>query len=183
MTNYKLSILGSTLVQHFESIHDGDLSQIGLQPKMDCSSFWTEGWGHLMLINGKPIKGIANKELAYDNITIRDMEEADRHFLVDIAPIENNINALGLSATQGQFDAQVSFVYNCGYKAFLGSTLCARIKAKAQPKSIELAFLMWNKSGGVVLDGLIARRMTESVLFNTGELLFYSCHNGILATV
>ena len=183
MTNYKLDILGSQLIHYFEGIHDGDLSQIGLQPKQDCSGWWTEGWGHLMLINGKPIKGIANKQLAYDNITIHTIEEADKHFLIDITPFENNINALGLSANQGQFNSQISFIYNCGYKAFLGSTLCARIKAKAQPKSIELAFLMWNKSSGVVYDGLIARRMTESVMFNTGELLFYSCHNGILATV
>ena len=183
MTNYKLDEKGSSLIQRFESIHDGDLSQIGLQPKQDCSGWWTEGWGRLMFINGKPIKGIENKQLAYDNITIHTIEEANAAFLVDITPFENNINALGLSANQGQFNGQVSFTYNCGYKAFLGSTLCARIKAKAQPKSIELAFLMWNKSSGVVYDGLIARRMTESVMFNTGELLFYSCHNGILATV
>lgn len=181
--SYKLGIFGSQLIHHFEGIHDGDLTQIGLQPKMDCSGYWTEGWGHLMLINGKPIKGEENKELAYNNISIHNLDEAEKIFLVDITSFENNINALGYSQNQGQFDAQVAFIYNCGYKAFLGSTLCAKIKAKAQSKAIELSFLMWNKSCGEVLDGLIARRMTESVLFNTGNLLFYKCKDGILSTV
>jgi len=31
------------LIVRYESLHDGDLKQIGLQPKMDPIGIWTEG--------------------------------------------------------------------------------------------------------------------------------------------
>ena len=31
------------LVSHYEGLHDGDLSKVGLQPKMDPIGIWTEG--------------------------------------------------------------------------------------------------------------------------------------------
>jgi lysozyme len=186
-TNFKLSDLGRTLITHYEGLHDGDLSEIGLQPKMDCSGYWTEGWGRLMIIDGHKIQGEENRNLAYDNITIHTEEEADAAFIVDIAPVENRINALNLNIIQCQFDSIVSFVYNVGFGrndqpgGFVNSTLLARIKAQAPPKSIELAFAMWNKSGGIIRDGLIARRQSEATLFNTAELVFHIVRNGKFA--
>jgi len=69
--------------------------------------------------------------------------------------------------TQGQFDALVSFIYNCGAGAFEGSTLLQLLNLK---KYVEAAdqFSRWNKGGGVVLPGLITRRKEESDLFLTG---------------
>jgi GH24 family phage-related lysozyme (muramidase) len=40
---------GLQLEEHYESLNDGDLTLIGLQPKMDCCGIWTEGWGHAMV--------------------------------------------------------------------------------------------------------------------------------------
>ena len=37
------------LIKHFESLHDGDLHKIGLQPKMDSVGIWTCGYGRAMI--------------------------------------------------------------------------------------------------------------------------------------
>jgi lysozyme len=37
----KTSNVGIQLIQEFESLHDGDLTMIGLQPKMDPVGIWT----------------------------------------------------------------------------------------------------------------------------------------------
>ena len=39
---------GIKLIKDFESLHDGDLTLIGLQPKMDPIGIWTEGYGRAM---------------------------------------------------------------------------------------------------------------------------------------
>lgn len=53
-----------TLVtKHFESLHDGDLTIIGLQPKMCPAGIWTEGYGNAIVdpLTGKFLKGSENK--------------------------------------------------------------------------------------------------------------------------
>jgi lysozyme len=50
------------LIKHFESLHDGDLSKIGLQPKQDCAGIWTVGYGHaLRNNNGAYLRGAKDK--------------------------------------------------------------------------------------------------------------------------
>ena len=39
----KTGIKGIDLIKEFESLHDGDLKQVGLQPKMCPAGIWTEG--------------------------------------------------------------------------------------------------------------------------------------------
>ena len=54
----KTSKLGRDLIIHYEQLHDGDLTKIGLQPKMECSSIWTIGYGHALKdVNGKWLTG------------------------------------------------------------------------------------------------------------------------------
>lgn len=174
----KIGEKGSQLIKHYEGLHDGDLSKIGLQPKLCPAGVWTVGWGHAIVYQGKFLKGVANKKLAnelYKDLTI---EQADQLFLVDIQVYENQITSLKLNLNQDQFDALVSFAYNCGFKNLLSSTLLKRIRSKVG--DVSDAFLMWNKADTdadgklEVLDGLTFRRMTEGNLFETGELKFYN---------
>ena len=44
----KTGTKGIELIKSFESLHDGDLSKIGLQPKMCPAQIWTEGYGRAM---------------------------------------------------------------------------------------------------------------------------------------
>jgi len=159
----KTSKIGIDLIKFFESLHDGDLTQIGLQPKMCPSGIWTEGWGRAMRDdNGNFIKGIKNKALAYSRISIHTEEEADKALLEDLSPREFLVmQKLKVVVPQNHFDMLVSQTYNTG-----GSdTLFRMFNNKASLEDIA----KWNNShyiigGGKVLNGLIARRKAESKL-------------------
>ena len=177
----KLSETGIKLIKHYESLHDGDLNVIGLQPKLCPAGIWTVGWGHAIVYNGKFLKSDPekkNKEIAYSLYPALTLEEADQMFLVDIQVYENQVTSLNLKINQNQFDALVSFSYNCGFKNLLNSTLLKRIKANSG--NIQEAFEMWNKgdcNGDGKLEtlaGLTARRKTEAELFIKGTLTFYN---------
>lgn len=173
MTAYKIGPKGIALIQHCESLHDGDLSVVGLQPKMDSVGIWTEGWGRAMRYNGSFLRGEENKELAYKLSTIKTDEDAMKALLEDLEFYEDHINNLDICDTQGQFDALCSFSYNLGIGRLITSTLCTRVRKKDTPERIKEAFLMWNKGTvkgkKVVLKGLTLRRGYEADLFNTGD--------------
>ena len=55
----KTSSSGIALIAYFEQYHDGDLTKIGLQPKMCPAGIWTVGLGHALINKntGKWLKG------------------------------------------------------------------------------------------------------------------------------
>lgn len=69
------------------------------------------------------------------------------------------------SVNQNQFDALVSFAYNCGSNALKNSTLLKRVNSNPNDKSITDAFLMWVKADGKTLSGLVRRRKAEAALY------------------
>jgi len=170
----KISSDGIKLIIHFEGLNDGDLTKIGLQPKVDCSGYWTVGYGHLLTdLNGSPLKGIEGYRRMleiYPDLETITTEEAIELLDDDLDFFEGRINSLNLNLTQYQFDALVSFSFNCGFGNFLSSTLLKRVKGSKG--SISEAFNMWVKSGGKTLPGLITRRNAEAILYETGELKF-----------
>jgi lysozyme len=163
---------GIKLIKHYESLHDGDLSEIGLQPKMDCRGIWTEGWGHAMVHKGKFLKGIRNKKLAYSLSTIHTVEEATVVLKQDLRKRENRLNSFGLDLKQWQFDALMSMGYNIGMYALRNSTLVKYIREGKPLHEIQWQFSVWNKSAGKVLSGLVKRRWAEAHLYGTGKLEF-----------
>lgn len=66
--------------------------------------------------------------------------------------------------SQAQFDAVISYTYNCGLGALAGSTLLRLLKA-GHPGLAAREFAKWNKAGGVVMPGLTRRRESERQLF------------------
>ena len=66
---------------------------------------------------------------------------------------------------QCQFDALVSFAYNCGSGALKGSTLLKRVNNNPADLTIVDAFLMWTKADGKTLAGLVSRRKAEAKLY------------------
>lgn len=83
----------------------------------------------------------------------------------DLAHAENVVNSYNLRLTNNQFDALVSFVFNCGEGNFAKSTLLKMIKVNPNSNNIRLEFLKWNKGGGRVLLGLTRRRKAEADLY------------------
>jgi len=157
-------IAGIELIKEFESLHDGDLSVIGLQPKMCPAGIWTEGYGRAMRDDkGNFIKGIANKKLAYAFITITNNAEAILALANDLKTYESIVaRKVKKELTQNQFDALVSHTYNTG-----GSdTLFKLVNQKAPEDQIKKWFTTkYIKSNGVALPGLIRRRKAEFELF------------------
>ncbi|GAB0154769.1 lysozyme [Chryseobacterium sp. Alg-005] len=160
----KISQKGLNLIKEFESLHDGDLKKIGLQPKMDPVGIWTEGWGHAMRDNkGNFIKGPENKVLAEKSATIHTLEEADNALSEDIKSFELFVTRkLKVPVNQNQFDALVSHTYNTGGS----STLFDLINKKASKEAIYNWFTKkYITSKGIKLKGLIRRRKAEADLF------------------
>lgn len=163
----KIGKEGIDLIKKWESLHDGDLKMIGLQPKMCPAGYWTEGYGNVILDkNGKMLKGIANKELAYSLTTVKTETEASEQLRKNIDQDYGLfVDSLELNINQYQFDALCSFAYNCGKNALKTSTLLKRVRKEMSEPDIRAAFLMWNKAGGKVLKGLVNRRNAECDLF------------------
>jgi GH24 family phage-related lysozyme (muramidase) len=87
---------------------------------------------------------------------------ADALLVKDLERFEYQVNDTGLSLNQNQFDALVSFTYNCG-----GRNLLQLVKNRTLDQIAD-ALLLYNKAGGKVLDGLTRRRKAERELFMTG---------------
>jgi lysozyme len=160
----RTSINGLNLIKEFESLHDGDLSHIGLQPKMDPIGIWTEGYGRAMRSkSGEFLKGVKDKQEAYSNITIHTKEEADTALVNDLGIFERIVSTkIKIPINQNQFDSLVSYTYNTG-----GSdTLFKLINQKAPKEQIQKWFeTKYITANGVQLAGLVKRRKEESNLF------------------
>jgi lysozyme len=63
-----------------------------------------------------------------------------------------------------QFDALVSFAYNCGEGNLGKSTLLEKVNGGDFAGAAK-EFARWNKGGGKVLAGLTRRRASEALLF------------------
>jgi lysozyme len=112
---------------------------------------WMIGYGHSP---GNVKKG--------DRITPEQAEELLRK---DLAMFERYASVVRGVKTQGQFDAVVDFMYNCGVANFNRSTLKKYIETGRKPWEIQKEFLKWTKSGGVELGGLVTRRIWEANRF------------------
>lgn len=159
------------IITHYEGLHDGDLSQIGLQPKQDPVGIWTEGWGHAMLDeHGEFIRGKENKKLAYSLSKIHTIEDADKTLISDLNPVDLLIaRKIKVSLNLAQKEAVQSIYYNCGY-----SDTITKLINENSPELYDWWTSHYITGNGVKLDGLIYRRKTEALLFTTGELKFFN---------
>jgi lysozyme len=117
----------------------------------------TIGYGTTVYDNGRPVR-------MGDQITLQRAKELLMH--------EVNMKAVGVKmllgttvVTQHQFDALVSFAYNCGTGALKTSTLLKMVKENPNSPGIRHQFMRWNKAAGKVLPGLTKRREAEANLY------------------
>jgi lysozyme len=113
----------------------------------------TIGFGNTYYTNGNKVK-------LGDKIT---QEEANKLFLDLLPKYEKTVlDAIKVPLTQNQFDALVSFCWNCGSS----KTLFKMVNEKFSEMNI-VGF--WTShyimGGGKVLNGLVRRRKAEAVLF------------------
>ena len=136
-----ISNLGLDLIKRFEGL------RLKAYKAVSTEKYYTIGYGHY----GADIK---------ENMTIT-KEQADAYLKADVESAVKAVNNTSLILNQCQFDALVSFTYNCG-KANLTKLIKNRTVAE-----ISEAILLYNKSGGKVLQGLVNRRKAEKELFDT----------------
>lgn len=111
---------------------------------------WTIGYGHTKGVqNGQKITQAQAEELLREDLRI--YEQA----------VESCVK---VPLSQNQFEALVSFCYNCGGEALRTSTLLKLLNEGKYSEAGE-QFLRWNKAGGRVLAGLTRRREEERKLF------------------
>lgn len=113
---------------------------------------WTIGFGH----TGKDV---------HEGLTITH-ERALELLTIDVQPCENFINSQKLDLNQNQFDALVSFAFNCGIGNLKNSTLLKCVRSKLD-NNIKKEFAKWNKASGKALPGLTKRRLDETILYFT----------------
>ena len=128
----------------------------------------TIGYGHLLrkseLTSGKiEIPGFGT--VRYWN----GLEEDKTMALLDkdLDWAENAVNKyVTVPLSQPQFEALVSFTFNVGATAFKNSTL-VRVLNQGHYDQVPAQLKRWNKSGGVVMQGLNNRRASEIVHWNS----------------
>lgn len=136
----KTSQKGIDLIMGFEGCK--------LSAYQDPAGVWTIGYGHTKGV--KPDMKITKDE-AFEFL-IEDLQAAEA--AVSKKPYEWN---------QNEFDALVSFTFNCG-----SGNLTKLVKSgKRTKEEISEALLLYNKAGGKELAGLTRRRQAEKDLFVT----------------
>lgn len=91
--------------------------------------------------------------------------KAEAELMKELAKHEAAVTTLvKVELNQNEFDALVSFSYNCGVGALQKSTLLKRLN-RGDRVGAAREFEKWTRGGGRVLKGLVARREREAALF------------------
>jgi lysozyme len=149
----RISSKGLSLVKAFE----GCLKPTGdgrFRPYRCPAGVLTIGWGHTNA-HGRQ----------FDQYTKWTQEECDAVLREDLAGFERAVQRLvRVPLKQNEFDALVSFAYNCGEGALAKSTLLRKLN-KGDYRGATAEFAKWNRGGGRVLKGLTRRRAAEAAMF------------------
>lgn len=138
----KTSKNGIDLIKKFEGC------RLKAYKAIPTEKYWTIGYGHY----GADVP--ENMEITEDT--------AEKYLARDLAKFESSINNLNRKFNQNQFDALVSFTYNCG------AANLKKLVANRTDEQIADALLNYNHAGGKELAGLTKRRKAERELFLKG---------------
>ena len=122
---------------------------------------YTIGFG----CNADQEEGFINK------ITVKEAEELLRRELKQNyeAQVNSFCARIGKQPNQHQFDALVSFTYNCGGSWMSGSRVATWLKNPTTEMDFVSAMGAWKRAGGEILYALVQRRIQESIMFLKGE--------------
>lgn len=169
------------LVKHYESLHDGDFKKIGLQPKLCPAGYWTIGYGHVVIKEGKPLT-YKTPYSEVESLTLYDEEVASDLLARDLLKYQSSVIAVlnpKIIFQTHHIESCTSFTMNCGVGAFQSSTM-AKLLNKGSFKEAAAQLLLWNKAMNPKtnqkepLPGLTARRKSEQHYFLTGEIKFFN---------
>ncbi len=131
------------------------------KPYYDCVGVKTLGYG----MTGKEIEGL-------DYVTEEQATSMLRNLIENkyAPPIKKDLDSKNITLKQNEFDALVSFAYNCGISGLLGSTLYRNVCSGIRDKNTIISnFQAWSNGGGRRLEGLYRRRTKEAAMFLDGD--------------
>ena len=155
------------LIKSFEGIHDGDLTVIGLQPKMCPAGIWTVGYGRALRNKATNafLRGETGKTEALEKYPQLTVKQAEDMLAYDLDVFSMQVQGLiKVKVNDKQYGALVSFAYNVGVGNLSKSTLLKKLNV-GDYTGAAVEFLKWDKAGGKVLKGLTLRRQAEKNLF------------------
>ena len=145
----KASQKGLDLIKRFEGLE--------LKPYKCPAGIPTIGYGNTYYPSGSKVK-------LTDPVITKEKAEELLKFL--LGSYEKSVDSFCRDdINQNQFDALVSFAYNCGVNNLKSSTLLKKVNANPQDVTIRNEFMKWNKANGRVLAGLTKRRQAEADLY------------------
>lgn len=124
----------------------------------DPVGIWTIGVGHTGKVGNEPVGPGMRISAA----------QADEILSADLERFEKAVERLCPEVSQQQFDALVSFAFNCGDGALERSTLRKLHNAGSHAEAAR-EFDKWNRAGGKVLAGLTRRRAGERAVYERGD--------------
>lgn len=135
---------GLDLIKRFEGC------RLTAYKAVSTEKYWTIGWGHY----GSDVK---------QGQTIT-QAQADNYLRSDCGSAEKTVNSYmdKYNWNQNQFDALVSFTFNCGS----GNLKTLLNNGHRTIQEISSKITAYNKSGEKVLQGLVKRRAAEKALFD-----------------
>ncbi|EES48384.1 glycoside hydrolase family protein [Clostridium botulinum] len=127
------------------------------KPYYDMVGVLTLGYG----MTGDEIKGLSSITESKASDMLKDLIN-NKYAQI----IKKSLDDKNISLKQNEFDALVSFAYNCGTAGLLGSTLYKNIVAGIRDKNTIISnFQAWSNGGGKRIEGLYRRRMKEAAMF------------------
>lgn len=121
-----------------------------LNAYQDIKGIWTIGYGHTQGVYKGQVITFQEAQALLDD----DLKWAER---IVNQYVHININ-------QNEFDALVDFVFNVGSGNFINSTLL-KLLNQGQIQEAAEEFEKWDHAAGVVVSGLLRRRLAEKDLF------------------
>ena len=143
----KTSQKGINLIKEFETLV--------LKSYLCQAGKLTIGYGHTKDV----VEGMRITEQQADDFLREDLVEAEGYVS---KYIKRKLN-------QNQFDALVSFVFNCGVGNFLKSTLLKKVRVNPNDENIAFQFGQWIYADGKPSNGLRRRRAAEAELYFTKQ--------------
>uniref|UniRef100_A0AB74UMP5 Lysozyme n=1 Tax=Caulobacter phage BL57 TaxID=3348355 RepID=A0AB74UMP5_9VIRU len=193
----RVSDAGLKLIQAWEGLGDGNPATVDLEPYICPAKVWTVGWGHALktptgqIIDVDVFGAARAKALAAESMQRKfgkgaiTKDQALALLREDVTFFERQVEKItNASAAQAEFDALVSFAYNCGVANLQSSTLlrmhnagkrrvgdvsltdlCQKSKLSTPIDNVAVAFVRWNKFNGKWALGLFRRRLSEALVY------------------
>jgi len=136
------SLKGVALTESFEGCR--------LASYQDSVGVWTIGYGHT--------HGVGSGQTCTQ-------EQAQAWLEADMANAESAVNLyVKVVLTQGEYDSLVDFTFNLGSGNLHSSTLLKLVNENDMADAAN-EFAKWDRAGGMVVAGLLRRRLAEKTEF------------------